>query len=239
MANLTTAMIKALCGFRPDRAAALTADLNAGANVDAVSASGACSLTNLITELSVDGTKAYTLAAPTATGMRKIVRCVSATSSPLGTLTVSSPDDVTGFVCPATFLFDTAGQELEFEATAALKWRCVRVKRAGGSANNVVVGTTLTSAMALWSFFGLSVDGTKSSTTTKSLPNGACPGERIKLANTTATNTPIGDIDFVGRSELGAAVTHITAIGATTDAAILEWDGAKWQVVYSTGLTIN
>lgn len=239
MGQLTADMIMKLSNFRAEIITALTADLNAGMSVDAVSASGALDLSKVVTELTVSGTKAYTLAAPTATGQKKIVRCVSAASIPLGTLTVSSPDNVTGYVCQTTFLFDTAGQEVEFEATAALKWRAVRVKRAGGSANNVVIGTTLTSAMALWSFFGLSVTGTVSSTTTKSLPNGSAVGERCVLAVTTAATIPSGSIDFVGRTTAGAAVTHFGGLDATTDTAILEWDGQAWQTMYQTGITLT
>lgn len=239
MSSLTDSQIAQICGFDADRIAALKADLLFNGNVDGVSASGACSLTRRVTELTVSATKAYTLAAPTYAGQRKVIRCVSAASAPLGTLTISSPDDTTGFVCPATVLFDTAGQEIELEATSALKWRCIGIKRAGGAANNVVVGTTLATAMALWKLFGLSVTATVSSTTTKALPNGLVAGDRIVLNVTTAASTPSGSIDFVGRTIAGGAVTHFGGLDNTADTAVLEWDGQTWQVLYSTGVTFS
>lgn len=238
MGQLTNEMIRKLGNFRQEIIDALTADLNAGESVDAISASGACSLDRLITELTVSGTKAYTLAAPTRTGQRKIVRCVSAASTPIGTLTVSSPDDVTGFVCASTFVFDTAGQELEFEATAALKWRCVRKKRAGGTADNVVVGTTVLTGYSMWELYALSVTGTVVSSTTKGIPNGSAVGERIVIGNSTAASTPVGSITITARSIIGGAVADLQAIGATTDTAVCEWDGQKWQILYSTGITL-
>lgn len=243
MANLTAEMIAKLAGFRQDLIDALTADLNAGASVDAVSASGACSLSRIVTELTVSGTKAYTLAAPTYVGQKKIVRCVSAASTPIGTLTVSSPDDTTGFVCASTFVFDTAGQEIELEATSALKWRCVRKKRAGKLA--VTVGTTVLTGYSLAQDYLLSVTGTVSSTTTKALPNGSAVGERCLVSCGTAASTPIGNINATVTGMDGAAYTDIGAIGVaasttvTGDYALLEWSGSAWQVLSQSGCTLS
>lgn len=240
MASLTAEQLRKLGNFDADTIVALTADLNAGADVDAISAAGACSLTRIRTELTVSGTKAYTLAAPTYVNQRKVVTCVSAASTPAGTLTVSSPDTTAGFICPATFFFDTAGQEIELIATSALLWRCVRVKRAGGTADNVVVGTTAITNK-LWRTYCLSVTGTVAST----LPNGAAVGEQIQVINTTAATTPVGSLDgtFVGGAQ--AAYTHLGAIGVvasttvTGDCALLEWTGAAWAVLYQTGCTLS
>ena len=206
-----------------------------GGIVEAVSAAGAL-VTHGISELTVSGTKAYTLAAPEFSGQRKIVRCVSAAATPLGTLTVSSPDDTAGFVCSSTFTFTAAGQEIEFEATSALKWRAVRIKRSGNQA--VVVGTDVLTGLNLALNYQLSVTGTVSSTGTKALPNGSAVGERVILSNPTAASTPIGNINFTGLNMLGAAATDLQAIGATTDTALLEWNGASWQVMYSAGITV-
>lgn len=203
---------------------------------EAVSADNTALSTFGITELTVSGTKAFTLAAPEFVGQRKVVRCVSAASTPLGTLTVSSPDDVTGFVCPSTFTFTDAGQELEFEATAALKWRCVRKKRVGNQA--VVVGTTVLTGLNMCLNYQLSVTGTVVSSTTKGIPNGAVAGERIIISNPTAASTPVGSITGTYLNILGAAATDLQAIGATTDQALLEWNGSAWQIMYSTGITV-
>lgn len=236
MGQLTTDMIAALCGFRQETIDAMTADLGAGENVDAVAASGACSLTRKVTELTVSGTKAYTLAAPTNVNQEKIITCVSAGSTPLGTLTISSPDDTAGFVCPATVLFDAAGQEIRLRATADLKWRVTGVKRAGVKV--VVAGTDVLTSVRLAHTYSMSVDGTKDSTGTKALPDGLVPGDMCVVACSSAQNTPIGSIDFAGVTLANAAVTHLQAIGATTDTVTLTWTGTAWLVIANSGITL-
>ncbi len=240
MAQLTADQLRKVGNFDADSIANLTADLNAGADVDAVSAAGALSLTRVRTELSVSGTAAYTLAAPTVVNQEKIITCVAAASIPAGTLTITSPDTTTGFACGATYFFDVVGQEIHLKATSALKWRCVRIKRAGGTADNVVVGTTAITNK-LWLRYCLSVTGTVSST----LPSGTCVGERIQIINTTAALSPVGDITgtFIGGA--GVAYTHIGAFGlvaSTTvvgDCALLEWDGTAWAVLFQSGTTLS
>lgn len=203
---------------------------------EAVSATDTALLTHGITELTVSGTKAFTLAAPEFAGQRKTVRCVAATSTPLGTLTVASPDDVAGFVCSSTFTFTAVGQEVEFEGTALLKWRAIRVKRAGQQA--VVVGTTVLTGLNLAQNYQLSVTGTVVSATTKGIPNGSAPGEICILSNPTAASTPVGSITGTYLNILGAAATDLQAIGATTDTAVLQWNGSAWQILYATGITV-
>ncbi len=240
MGQLTEDMVKAICHFRPDAAAAMMADLNAHEEVDAVSASGACSLTIPRTELAVSSTKAYTLAAPTRTGQRKVITCISAASTPAGTLTITSPDTTTGFVCPATFFFDNPGQEIELVATAGLKWRCVRIKRTGGAADNVVVGTTaITNKM--WRTYCLSITGSVSST----LPDGSAVGEQVQVICTTVALGGAGTLDGTFKGGAAAAYTHLGAFGvvasttAVGDQALLEWDGAAWNVMFQTGATLS
>lgn len=239
MGQLTTDMIAKLCDFRQDRIDALTADLNDGAAVDAISTTAqACSLTRIVTEFTVSGTMTATLAAPTYVGQKKILRCVSGASTPKLTLTVSSPDDTTGFVCSSTFIFDTAGQEIELEATAALKWRAVRVKRAGGTADNVVIGTTVLTGYNLWAQYCCSVTDTVSSTGTKALPNGSAIGETVLVGCSTAGGTPVGNINFTGVTSAGAAATDLQAIGATTDYVSLQWTGTAWLPLVASGITV-
>lgn len=240
MAQLTAEQLRKVGNFDADTIANLTADLNAGADVDAVSASGALSLTRVRTELTVSGTKAYTLAAPTYANQRKVITCVSAASIPAGTLTVSSPDTTTGFVCPSTFFFDVVGQEIELVATSGLLWRCVRVKRAGGAADNVVVGTTPITNK-LWARYNLSVTGSVSST----LPNGATVGERILICCSTVALGGAGTLDGTYVGGAAVAYTHLGSFGVvasttvTGDMALLEWDGSAWNVMYQTGLTLS
>lgn len=214
--------------------------LNSRFGYETLDADGALDLTVRLTELSVTGTDAYTLAAPTFPGQEKCVRCVLAASTPAATLTITSPDATAGFVCPATYFFDTIGQEVTFRATTALKWRCIQIKRAGGTADNVVVGTTaITNKM--WLRYCLSVTGTVNST----LPNGSCVGERIQVINTTAASTPVGGLAGTYVGGAGVAYTALGAIGVVAsatvvgDMAILEWDGSAWAVIWQAGCTLS
>lgn len=211
-----------------------------GGGVDALTDSGAIDLAKYHTTLAVTGTDAYTMAAPTVAGQRKKVTCVLAASSPAATITVSSPDDTVGFVCPATFFMDVVGQSVEFIATAALKWRVFRIFRAGGAADNVVVGTTaITNKM--WSRYCLSVTGTVNS----ALPNGSIVGEQISIINTTAALTPIGGLTGLFFGGAGVAYTALGAIGVVAsatvvgDMALLEWDGSAWHVRWQAGCTLS
>lgn len=229
MGSLTTAMIGKLAGFRQDIIDALTADLGAGENVDAISAAGACSLTRMVTEASIDGTKAYTLAAPTYVNQRKIFRVVAATNTPAGTLTVSSPDDTTGFVCAASFFCDAVGQELEFVATAALKWRCVRKVRVG--TKTLVLGTTDTTGICNMSALILtSTTGTVASLTTKGIPNGSAIGEEIQIAASVAGGTPHGDIAIAAVDHLGVAKTALDDFTVVGEGGRFKWNGTAWAL---------
>lgn len=218
-----------------------------GGGVEGVSAAGALALDVYVTELTVSGTKAYTLAAPTTAGQRKRIVCVSAASSPLGTVTISSPDTTTGFACSSTFTFTDVGQAIELVATGATTplWRCVRVQRAGGAADNVVVGTTVLTGLNLWLRYCLSVTGTVSSTGANALPNGSAVGERIIVTCSTAASIPVGSIDGVFKGMINESYTHLGAVGVAAtasvvgDAALLEWTGSAWSVLYQNGCTLS
>ncbi|MBP9862674.1 MAG: hypothetical protein KBD62_32270 [Kofleriaceae bacterium] len=202
------------------------------ASSEAISAAGALTPAVPLTELTVSGTKAYTLAAPTSlpVGFRKRIRCVSAASTPAGTLTITDPDATAGFVCSATFFFDAVGQEIELEVTSGTKWRAVRVVRAGSSGvDGVVVGTTVLTGKNLWAAYYLSVTGTATSTTTKSIPDGSAPGEIIQIGCSTAATIPSGTITMTGTTTLGATGTKtLGTFNATTVWASLRWTGVAW-----------
>ena len=210
-----------------------------GFGIDAVSAAGALDPTKYVTELTVSGTKAFTLAAPTQVGQRKRVVCVAATSTPLGTLTISSPDTTAGFVCASTFQFDSVGQSIELVATSGLLWRCIRVDRAGGAANDVVIGTTVLTGVNLKAVYYCSVTGTVSSTTTKGIPNGSAVGETCQVAVSTAASIPSGTISITGLTNAGAAATTLGTMAATTNYATLRWNGSAWYVIGNTTLVLS
>jgi hypothetical protein len=232
--GLTETQLTTLAHFDADTLAGLRPALGAG--IDAVSAAGALDLDQFTTELTVSGTVAYTLAAPTTAGQRKRIVCVSGASTPLGTVTISSPDDTTGFVLPSTVVFTDAGQSIDLVATSALKWRCVRATRAGVAIP--VIGTTVLTGRVLHHTYSCSVTGTVSSTTTRALPNGLFPGDMCIVACSTAASTPIGNINFTGVTLANVAATDLQAIGATTDTVTLTWNGAAWLVIANSGITV-
>ena len=238
MASLTADMIAKISNFRQATIDAFTTDIGNSEAVDALSSDGALSLVRVRTELAVTGTDAYTLAAPTTVGQRKIITCTLAASIPAATLTISSPDTTTGFACPATFFFDVVGQEIELVATSGLLWRCVRVRRAGNG--TVTVGTTAITNK-LWHRYTLNSTGTVAST----LPSGTVMGEQVHLVTGTQGLAGAGTIDGAFNGGASTAYTHIgvfDTIGSTTvvgDSCLLEWSGAAWFVLHQTGLTLS
>ncbi len=214
-------------------------DIATGTDTEAVSAAGALSISTPITELSVSGTKAYTLAAFPASyaGFEKTVTCVSAASTPLGTLTVSSPDNTAGFVCPATFCFTAVGQSITFRWTGS-KWRCIRKVRTGVTA--LVIGTTVTTGIADMTHIDVAVTGTVASTTTKALPNGAAVGEIVSITCSTAATTPHGDLGGTYQTKAGAATgTLLDDFTLVTDNALLQWTGVAWKPLTLAGTTLS
>lgn len=69
-----------LAGFVPDAA-------------PTTSASGAISVASYLTFITIDGTKAYSIAAGTAVGQLKKIMCTAAINTPAGTLTITNPVD--------------------------------------------------------------------------------------------------------------------------------------------------
>ena len=103
------------------------------------------------------------------------------------------------------------------------------IKRAGGTANNVVVGTTVLSSNPLWATFYCSVTGTVSSTTTKGIPNGSVAGDLISVQCSTAATIPSGTISLTAVTLVGGASTTLGTFGATTNLMLLRWNGIAWE----------
>lgn len=201
-----------------------------GAGVNAIAAAGTLPITaGYSQELTIVGTMAFTLPAPTVAGQRTKVTCVSATTTPAGTLTVTSPETLAGFVCAGAFLFNAAGQSVEFVASSGLKWRATRIQRQGTQA--VVVGTTVLTGINLAANYSLSVTGTVSSTTTKGIPDGSAPGETMQVGCNTAASIPVGSISITALTTLGVAGTTLGNFGATSHYATVMWNGTGWMLV--------
>lgn len=193
--------------------------------------SGALSIDIGISELSVTGTQAYTLADGRFSGQKKTVVCTVAASTPLGTLTLNDAFGTESLV----HVFTAVGQRLELEWTST-GWKMVAKRRAGTQV--AVIGTTVLTGFDMALLYDCQVTGTVSSTTTKSIPDGTVPGETMYTGCSVAASTPVGNINFTGSSLDGVAKTDLQAIGALTDTVTLCWTGAKWLVVANSGITV-
>ena len=207
-----------------------------GSLVESLSAAGTVNPFVYATELTVSGTMAFTLAAPTFAGQRKKITCVSGASTPLGTLTITGQDTTTGFVCASVFTFTTAGQSVELQATTGLKWRAVAIRRAG--VRTLVVGTTVTTGLNL-EHYALSVTGTVSSTTTRAIPDGSAPGEMLMVGCSVAASIPSGTIGITALTTLGAAGTTLGTFTLTTNYAGLMWNGTGWQLTGNSAVVLS
>jgi hypothetical protein len=186
--------------------------------------SGALTKGAATSNLSIDGTQAFTLANGDYVGQRKKVVVTVAANTPIGTLTVATGY---GSVANKVYKFHAVGQEAELEWYST-GWRLMSKKRAG--ALTVVVGTTVLTGYVFAAVYNLSIDGTVTSTLTKALPDPDFQGELVELRCTAAANTPVGNIDGNFKSLAAAATTH-AAVDATTDYAILQGlQAGSWLV---------
>jgi hypothetical protein len=197
-----------------------------GQEIVATGALGAAFATSY---LNIVGTKAYVLPDGLFVGQQHIVEVQTATTTPIGTLTVTTP--YTGEA--ATHILKAVKQRLTFVWMfdgAVTGWHLLAKQRGGKS----------TYIVATDSFVGnsdksidLSIAGTK----TGALPNGGAVGEVIVISISSATATPVGNLTGLYRTKFGVAATNLTGLDATTDFAVLEWDGAAWCELNSTGVT--
>lgn len=221
-------------------------DATASAETETVT-SGTLSATIPVSYLSVTGTQTYTLPNGVIKGQRKVIYCTVAASIPAGTLTITTPNATSGLVLSSTFFFDTVGQGLVLIWDGAA-WNGERVMRAGGTANNVVVGTTVLTGKNLWKNYMLSVSGTQASTAGgKQLPDGNAPGDTMLVTVTNAASIPSGTIGISGTVpgsgtvKLGQTGVLGTIVNTSpTNYATLVWDGTLgWQLVGNAVLTIT
>lgn len=190
--------------------------------------SGAASLTVKTTYTSTTGTVAYTLPNGTFTGQQHCFEESTAASTPLGTVTITTPAGSE----LATHTMTAIGQRF-CEEWSGTGWHMIDKHRAGQQA--VVVGTTVLTGLDMAAEYALSVTGTVSSTTTKGIPNGGVAGEIIHIMVPTAASTPSGTISITSTTiATGVAATSLSGINATTVQAGFLWDGASWQ---NTALT--
>jgi hypothetical protein len=185
--------------------------------------SGAVSIAVPVTNVSVTGTQAFTLADGTFKGQLKYLRCSVAATTPVGTLTPTSP---TGF---STLIFDKVGDD------ALLRWSGAAWELLGGRASDTYdQGTTETVTSAAVSpsvpLTNISTTGTVAYT----LADGSFKGQLKYLRCTVAASTPQGTL--TPATPTGFATAYFDAVG---EAVILRWTGAAWEVAFSSGATIS
>ena len=193
--------------------------------IDALTTAAAASLLTDTTTLAVTGTIAYTLAAPLYVGQKKRVRCISAASTPLGTLTIAD----TYASEDTTHIFTSAGQEIALEGTAT-GWKLIDVIQAG---TEVVAASRTINQLCLMHTFAIA------DTVDFVLESGLLPGVRAILLATANSGTPVGTVSGVFRVVATGAATGIDiTYNAAGDQAIVEWDGAAWVVNSLTSTAI-
>lgn len=196
----------------------------------ALSASGAVTPTADVVLLTVSGTKAYTLADGNI-GKRITIVCVSAASTPLGTLTIATTYNSQS----TTHVFTAQDQRLTLLMTAT-GWKVVEKQRAGSL--TVVVGTDVLTGYDMVATYNLSITGTVTSATTKGIPDAQLEGEFIAVRCTTAASTPNGSIAITGLTLGGVAGTAL-AVNATTDYELLRWNGSAYQELITNSVTLS
>lgn len=193
---------------------------------------GALSAYADVSYLSISGTKAYTLPDGLYNGQSKRIECSVAGSTPVGTLTITTP-----FTSEqATYVFDTVGQAIIVVWRAATGWHIIGKRRAGFRASAIVMGTDNLAASDLHLYHNLSITGSQ----TSSLADGNIAGERIYFDVTVAASTPKGILTGSMQTKLGvtSASWGVTGTEITSTSALvgLEWTGAKWREVLATAV---
>lgn len=178
-----------------------------------------------MTYLSVTGTQAYSLADGTVIGQRKRIECRVAASTPVGTLTLN--DAATGE--PTTHVFGAVGQMIEVEWTST-GWRLLTYRPAGTDAP--AAGSTLNPLF-------LKHDITIADTQDWVLPDGEVPGQIQSFKVAAVSGTPVGTISGLFYDEDGSADGTDINFNAAADAAVVMWDGSRWDPISLTSATIS
>ncbi|MGH7177363.1 MAG: hypothetical protein ACREJC_08290 [Tepidisphaeraceae bacterium] len=186
---------------------------------ETVSAAGAVDPDVYLTDLSVSGTKAYTLANGTYVGQRKAMECTVAAAIPAGTVTIAT---MSGSRTNVAYVFVTVGQRLELEWTAG-GWRETALRPAG--ADEPAAASTVNPLVLI---HVISINGTQDWI----IPSGVVPGQLQSFIVAAAVNTPAGTISglFYDNADGSADGIDLT-IDAAADASLMMWNGVRWMPI--------
>lgn len=198
--------------------------------VQALTDSGTINNTTLVTTLAITGTDAYGMSDGLYVTQRKIVRCISAASSPAGTVTPTTVStDTAGGTSPASVVFNAAGQEVEYEWDAT-GWKIMRVRAAGADAP--AAASTLNLLVANHVI-------TIANTQDWIIPSGYVPGQKQMIMVATTSGSPVGTISGLFYDEDGSADGVDVNLNAQADFAYLDWDGVRWMPVQLVSSTVS
>lgn len=193
---------------------------------EAISSAGALNPAIPLTELTVSGTVAYTLANGTYVGQKKAIECVAAASTPLGTVTIAT---MTGSRTNVAYVFSTATARLELEWTAT-GWRETALRPAGADAP--AASSTL-NPLVLLHIVAIA------DTVDFVLAAGTVPGQVQHVIAGSNSGTPVGTISGLFYDEDGSADGVDVNFNAAGDTAVLMWNGVRWMPITLISATIS
>lgn len=205
--------------------ALIPADGVPGGGIEAVSSAGAISPSTYETHLTVSGPVAYTMGDGQFYGQRKRITCVSAASTPLGTVTIS---DVYASERSA-WVFTTAGQWAEWEWTST-GWKIVDVGQYGSE-----VLTTGQTANPLCLVHKVAI----ADTVDFLQPVAEFAGQRSIWLATANSGTPVGTVSGLFYLANGAATGVDVNFNAAGDSCVLEWVDSRWYAANLVSATVS
>lgn len=175
--------------------------------------------------ITVDGTDALTLADGSIPGQEIEILCVSASNSPVGTLTIN---DVYGSE-PTSWVFTTAGQGIKLRWTTT-GWKLIGLKQMGtetvanaGTANPLC----LVHSVAVTN----TVDFIQG--------DGLIAGQRSIWVAASNSGTPVGTVSGLFYTTAMAATGTDVNFNAASDSAVLSWVGSRWYAETLVSATIS
>lgn len=174
--------------------------------------------------LNFTGTVAFTLAAGTIIGQRKRIECIGVAGTPLGTVTVA---DMLGSE-PTAWVFTTVGQAVDLEWHSG-GWHVIGLDQIGFE---VVANAGTANPLCLMHHVVIAdtVDFIQG--------NGLVAGQRSFWLATSNSGTPVGTVSGLFYTLAGAATGIDVQMNAGSDAAYLDWLGARWHPTYLVSTAI-
>ena len=175
--------------------------------------------------ITVDGTDALTLADGSIPGQEIEILCVSASNTPVGTLTIN---DAYGSE-PTSWVFTTAGQGIKLRWTTT-GWKLIGLKQMGtetvanaGTANPLC----LVHSVAVTN----TVDFIQG--------DGLIAGQRSIWVAASNSGTPVGTVSGLFYTTAMAATGTDVNFNAASDSAVLSWVGSRWYAETLVSATIS